>query len=73
MRLGVLEAATKRRDSEGLELELMTNRASNITLALRENGMLGDNFGFHLTNMLRNPVKAKEIEFANRQIGETSL
>ncbi|KAK1310095.1 hypothetical protein QJS10_CPA08g00959 [Acorus calamus] len=53
----------------GLELELRTNRASNITLTFRENGMLGDNFDFHLTNMLGNPVKDKEIEFVHRQIG----
>ncbi|KAK1270177.1 26S proteasome non-ATPase regulatory subunit 2 1B [Acorus gramineus] len=36
--------------TEGLELELRTNRA------FKENGMLGDNFGFHLTNMLGNLV-----------------
>ncbi|KAK1311838.1 hypothetical protein QJS10_CPA07g00311 [Acorus calamus] len=56
-----------------LELELRTNRASNINRTFRENDMLGDNFGFHLTNMLGNRVKAKEIEFVHKQIGETSL
>ncbi|KAK1312933.1 hypothetical protein QJS10_CPA07g00948 [Acorus calamus] len=83
-----LEAAIERRASEGLELELRTKDREglllDITRTFRENGvcirraemsiedgMAIDNF--HVTDMLGNPVEAKEVESLCAQICKTSL
>jgi len=83
-----LEAAIRRRASEGMRLELCTNDRvgllSDVTRIFRENGLsvtraevltLGDKAAdvFYVTDAAGNPVDTKNVEAVRREIGLTIL